>query len=169
MTYENRVILCDMNIKIFETNNFLVETLEKPHVTRTDGGHIFISPKMRLLDRTQLSPELAVEMIRLTMVVGEAMAAALTKRGIDIGRINYQDNGNWGVFKPEGPELHIHLYGRAKDAVIQKYGEALSFPQPNTGFYDSCEPLTNGDIEAIRNEIELIFKQEKYQDRNWCR
>ena len=158
-----------MNIKIFETDNFLVETLEKPHVSREEGGHIFISPKVRLLDRTRLSPELAIEMMRLTMVTGEAMVTALAKRGIDIGRINYQDNGNWGVFKSEGPELHIHLYGRAKNALVQKYGEALLFPQPSTGFYDSCEPLTNEDIEAIRNEIELAFKQEKYQDKNWCR
>lgn len=156
-----------MNVEIFQTKNFIVETLEKPHVSRTDGGHIFISPKVRLLDRTQLSPELAIEMMRLTMVVGEAMASALIKRGVDIGRINYQDNGNWGVFKPEGPELHIHLYGRAKSAVTQKYGEALRFPFPETGFYDSFEPLNEGDREEIKKEIEIILKQEKYQDQNW--
>ena len=156
-----------MNIRIYETQNFLVETLEKPHVSRTDGGHIFISPKVRLLDRTQLSPELAIEMVRLTMIAGEAMATALNRKGIDIGRINYQDNGNWGVFKPEGPELHVHLYGRAKSAVVQKYGEALSFPQPSTSYYDSCEPLSDEDIGDIRKEIELIFEREEYQDHNW--
>jgi len=43
--------------------------------------------------------------MKLTMMVGEAMATALNRRGIDIGRINYQDNGNWGVFGPEGPYL----------------------------------------------------------------
>ena len=156
-----------MKKKIYETENFLVETLEKPHISRTDGGHIFISPKVRLLDRTQLTPELAIEMMRLTMVVGEAMATALNRRGVDVGRINYQDNGNWGVFKPEGPELHVHLYGRAKSALVQKYGEATFFPLPGTGFYDSCEPLTEEDLKEIREEIELVFKKEKYLDQNW--
>ncbi|MHB8660498.1 MAG: hypothetical protein ACYC75_00950 [Minisyncoccota bacterium] len=152
---------------IFTTKNFLVETLEKPHISRTDGGHIFISPKVRVLDRTQLSPELAIELMRLTMVTGEAMAVALNRRGVDVGRINYQDNGNWGVFKPEGPDLHIHLYGRAKSAVIQKYGEALSFLMPETGFYDSFEPLSDEDVEEIRKEIEFVFIRDKYQDPDW--
>jgi diadenosine tetraphosphate (Ap4A) HIT family hydrolase len=156
-----------MNIQIYETENFLIETLEKPHVTRTDGGHIFISPKIRTLDRTLLTPELAIEMMRLTMIAGEALTTVMNRQGVDIGRINYQDNGNWGVFKPEGPELHIHLYGRAKSAKIQKWGEALSFPLPDTGFYDSCEPFTTEDIEEIRNEIDLISKREKYRDENW--
>ena len=156
-----------MNKTIFQTKNFIVETLEKPHVSRNDGGHIFISPKVRLIDRTELSPELAVELMRLTMIAGEAMSTSLTKRGVDIGRINYQDNGNWGVFKPEGPELHVHLYGRAKSATTQKYGEALYFPLPETGVYDSSEPLNDGDREEIKKEIELILKREKYQDQNW--
>jgi len=156
-----------MNKEIFQTKNFIVETLEKPHVSRNDGGHIFISPKIKLIDRTQLSPAFAIELMRLTMVAGEAMVKALNNRGVDIGRINYQDNGNWGVFKPEGPELHIHLYGRAKSAATQKYGEALYFPLPETDFYNACEPLDTGDIEEIKKEIESIFKEEKFQDQNW--
>jgi hypothetical protein len=43
--------------------------------------------------------------MKLSMVVGEAMKSALRSRGIDIGIINYQDMGNWGVFNPEGPTL----------------------------------------------------------------
>ncbi|MEO5564344.1 MAG: hypothetical protein ABIR18_12940, partial [Chitinophagaceae bacterium] len=82
---------------IYETINFIVEAPGKPLVTRTDGGHIIITPKIALVDRTQLSPSLAIELIYLTMLIGEAMTIAMNKRGIDIGRINYQDNGNWGV------------------------------------------------------------------------
>jgi diadenosine tetraphosphate (Ap4A) HIT family hydrolase len=156
-----------MDGKIFQSNNFTVVAVEKPHVSRTDGGHIKIYPNIRLVDRTQLTPELAVELIRLTMIVGEAMATALNKRGIDIGRINYQDNGNWSVLKPEGSYLHIHLYGRAKSAKIHKWGDACYFPQRDTGFYDSFEPLNDGDIEEIKNQIESIKKREKYQDQNW--
>ena len=156
-----------MNKLIYQTDNFIVESVEKPHVSRTDGGHIKISPKERLVDRTRLSPKLAIELMRFTMVVGEAMATSLNKRGVDVGRINYQDNGNWSVFKPEGPYLHIHLYGRAKSAKVHKWGDACYFPHIETGFYDSFEPLNDGDIEAIREEIESVFQREKYQDRNW--
>jgi diadenosine tetraphosphate (Ap4A) HIT family hydrolase len=120
-----------------------------------------------LADRTQLTPKLAIELMRLTMVVGEAMAGALNRRGIDVGRINYQDNGNWSVFKPEGPHLHIHLFGRAKSAKINKYGDAIFAGHRDTGFYDKFEPLNEEDILEIRKEIEKIFKEEKYQDGNW--
>jgi len=152
---------------IYETNNFLVEAPLQPLVTRTDGGHITITPRIRLSDRSQLSPKLAIELMYLTMLIGEAMTAGLIKRGIDIGRINYQDNGNWGVFKPEGPYLHYHLYGRAKSAAIQKYGEACYFPFRETGFYDLAEPLNKEDIEAIREEIMILLKEDRYQPSHW--
>lgn len=154
-------------LEIYQTENFIVEAAEKPHITRTDGGHIRIFPKEKLADRTKLAPQKAIELMRLTMVVGEAMSTALNRRGIDIGRINYQDNGNWSVFSPEGPYLHIHLYGRAKSAKIQKYGGACHFPQRSTGFYDKFESLNEEDILEIRKEIEKIFSEEKYKDKNW--
>jgi diadenosine tetraphosphate (Ap4A) HIT family hydrolase len=152
---------------IYSTENFIVEAPEKPHVTRMDGGHIKICPKIKLVDRTELSPKLAIELMRLTIATGEAMSTALNRRGIDVGRINYQDNGNWSVFSPEGPYLHIHLYGRAKSAKINKYGDACSFPQIDTGFYDEFEPLNQGDIQEIKEEIETLFKKDKYKDENW--
>ncbi|KKR09382.1 MAG: hypothetical protein UT37_C0022G0003 [Parcubacteria group bacterium GW2011_GWA2_39_18] len=154
-------------MEIYQTKNFIVEAPEFPHVTRTDGGHIKISPKIKVVDRTQLAPRLATELMRLTMVVGEAMAAALNKRGIDVGRINYHDDGNWSVFKPEGPYLHIHLYGRAKSAKIEKWGDAIFSPQRNTGFYDDFKPLNQDDVTAIKKEIESIFLREKYSNKNW--
>lgn len=103
----------------------------------------------------------------LTMLIGKAMQIGLNKRGIDVGRINYQDNGNWGVFKPEGPYLHVHLYGRAKSAKIQKYGESCSFPFRETGFYDNFNPLDSEDITTIKDEIEKLLKSEKYSLTNW--
>jgi diadenosine tetraphosphate (Ap4A) HIT family hydrolase len=148
---------------IYETVNFQVLAHDKPHVTRKDGGHIIILPNVRVKDRTFLSPPLATELMKLTMMVGEAMATALNRRGIDIGRINYQDNGNWGVSRPEGPHLHVHLYGRAKSATTQKYGEALYLPRRQTGFYDHFEPLSDGDIAEIRDEIERLSLTPKYQ------
>jgi len=157
-----------MDKEIIQTNNFIVVAVEKPHVSREDGGHIKILPKTRILDRTKLNPKLAIEFIRLTMIVGEAMSTAMNKRGVDIGRINYQDNGNWSVFKPEGPYFHMHLYGRAKSAKIHKWGDACHFPQRESGFYDDFLPLSNDDIEIIKEEVKLVLKKEKYKDKEWC-
>jgi diadenosine tetraphosphate (Ap4A) HIT family hydrolase len=156
-----------MNKEILQTDNFVVEAVEKPHVSRMDGGHIKITPKVRVIDRTELSPQLAIELMRLTMIVGKAMIAALNRRGIDVLRINYQDMGNWSVFKPEGPYLHINLYGRAKSAKTQKWGDACYLPHRETGFYDSFEPLDDGDILEIKEEINSIFNEDKYKDPVW--
>ena len=146
-------------ISILETDRFRIFTLEKPHVSRTDGGHIIIDPKVVVEDRTKLSSTDAKEMMKLTMVAGEAMKNALSSRGIEIGRINYQDNGNWTH------ELHIHLYGRAKGAVIQKYGTPLKFPP--TGKEQqllTLEPLNEGDISAIQKEIRRLMDTDKYKN-----
>ncbi len=152
-----------MKRPIYETTHFKVVAHDRPHVSREEGGHIVVIPHVRVKDRTCLSPVQAVELMKLTMMAGEAMATALNRRGVDIGRINYQDNGNWGVFEPEGPHLHLHLYGRARSAKTQKYGEALYLPQRRTGFYDRFEPLNDGDIAEIREEIERLSLTPKYQ------
>ena len=154
---------------IYKSKNFIVETVEEPHVDRDDGGHIKIYPKIKLVDRQELSPELAIELMRLTIVAGKAMAKIMNEHGVDIGRINYQDNGNWSVFKPEGPYLHIHLYGRAKSAKVQKYGQACYFPdrQEKGEYYKNFKPLNKKDIEDIKIEIEKLFKEKKYSDSKW--
>lgn len=154
---------------ILETDDFVIESVEKPHVDRDDGGHIKISPKIKVIDRQHLSPNLAVKLMRLTVLVGEAMTTVMNKRGVDIGRINYQDNGNWSVFKPEGPYLHYHLYGRAKSAKYQKYGEACYFPlrEKNPEYYERFKPLNEGDIKEMRKEIKKLLKSDKYQNQNW--
>jgi diadenosine tetraphosphate (Ap4A) HIT family hydrolase len=152
---------------IYETENFIVEAVDQPHVTRSEGGHIKIYPKVRRVDRTELSSKEAIEVMRLSMITGKAMTDVMNRRGVDIGRINYQDNGNWSVFKPEGPYFHIHLYGRAKSAKIQKWGDATYFPQRETGFYEGYESLSAGDVEEIRSEMDKIFQEPKYSDEQW--
>ncbi|MBW3018660.1 HIT domain-containing protein [Candidatus Woesearchaeota archaeon] len=144
---------------IHETDNFIVTAADKPHVDRDDGGHVVIIPKVRVRDRQHLTPEQANELMGLTIVVGKAMANVMNKHGVDVERINYQDNGNWSVFKPEGPYLHIHVYGRAKSAKIQKYGQALDLPhrEEKPEFYEKLKPLTEEDIKAIREEIEKLI------------
>ncbi|MBW2976387.1 hypothetical protein KY347_02995 [Candidatus Woesearchaeota archaeon] len=154
---------------IYESENFSVEAAEKPHVDRDDGGHIEIYPKVRCLDRQQLSPKHAIELVRLTIVVGQAMTTVMNEHGVDIGRINYQDNGNWTVFKPEGSYLHIHLYGRAKSAKTHKYGQACYFPhrEEKPEYYENFKPLNEEDVKDIKTEIEKLLKEEKFSDSEW--
>jgi diadenosine tetraphosphate (Ap4A) HIT family hydrolase len=154
---------------IYRTKNFLVESPEKPHIDRGDGGHIKISPIIRLTDRQRLSPPFAIELMRLTIVVGQAMTKVMNLHGVDIGRINYQDNGNWSVFKPDGPYLHIHLYGRAQSAKIQKYGQSCFFPhrEEHPEFYEKLKPLTEEDVKDIKSEIKKIFRENKFSDSAW--
>jgi len=152
---------------IYKTKNFIVEAVEKPHVTRKDGGHLKISPKEKINDRTELTPALAIEFIRLTMIVGKAMKIGMTNRGMPVIRVNYQDMGNWAFKKNDDPYFHLHVYGRAKNAVYQPYQEAVYLPDRKSGFYDKFEPLNADDITEIKKQIDLISKEEKYLDKNW--
>lgn len=60
-----------MQIPIYETEDFYIQAAERPFIDRAEGGHIYIIPKKPLRDRTQLSPKLAIEYTKLSMVVGE--------------------------------------------------------------------------------------------------
>lgn len=141
---------------IYESENFILESHERPEIDRTEGGHIKISPKIRMIDRTELTPKQAIELMRFTIVAGRAMVVGMKKHGVNIGRINYQDNGNWN------PHFHIHLYGRAVDATFQKYGDPII-----SGHRDEFKPLTQDDIIAIRAEIDNLFKKEEFSDSAW--
>jgi diadenosine tetraphosphate (Ap4A) HIT family hydrolase len=145
---------------VFEARHFTIVVPARPHVSRPDGGHLIINPKVTVPDRTALNREQAVELVKLTMVAGAAMQTVLPRRGVDIWRINYQDNGNWR------PELHVHLYGRAKSSTMQPYGHFLSIPLTAAAFKQQpdLEPLNAEDIAALRAEIERLLATEKYRD-----
>lgn len=155
-------IVVVMQIPVYETQHFFIQAARRPFIDRTEGGHMYIFPKVPVRDRTQLSPKLAIEYMKLSMVVGEALKSAMARRGVDVGLVNYQDMGNWGVFKPEGPTLHMQIYGRATTATIQKYGNAVQLPHRETGFYDTFEPLNDEDIREIKADIEKLLHSEKY-------
>jgi diadenosine tetraphosphate (Ap4A) HIT family hydrolase len=146
---------------IFESRHFILKTLDQPHVSRNDGGHVVINPRVTVADRTQLSREQAIELMKLTMVTGEAMKTVLTRKGVDIGRINYQDNGNWRH------ELHVHLYGRARSATLQIWGQPLAFPPTAAAFrkeMGNLEALRDDDIAELGAEISRLLETEKYRD-----
>jgi len=156
-----------MQIPIYETDDFYIQAANHPYVDRAEGGHLYVFPKVSVRDRTQLSPKLAIEYMKLTMVAGEALVSGMARRGVDIGIVNYQDMGTWKVFTPEGPSLHMHIYGRAKTATIQKYGDAVQLPHRETGFYANFLPLDADDIHEIRADIESLMHSDKYGTK-WC-
>jgi len=51
---------------IHETENFIVEVCDKPHVDRNDGGHLRVSSKKIISDRTEMPVKMANEFIKLT-------------------------------------------------------------------------------------------------------
>jgi len=141
---------------IYESKNFILESHERPEIDRLEGGHVKISPKVDIEDRTKLTPTQAIELMRFTIISGEAMKLAMKKIGVNIRRINYQDNGNWT------PHLHIHLYCRADNATMQKYGNPII-----PGHKNEYNPLNEEDIQRIKIELDNLFNLEKFSDSTW--
>ena len=141
---------------IFESKGFIVEPHPRPEVDRLDGGHIVINPKVPIEDRQQLTPDQAKELMRLTILIGEAMKRYYKTLGIELHRVNYQDNGNWR------PEQHLHLYGRAKTAKYQKAGDPII-----PGHKDEYENLTSDDVAGLQKEIATLLTEPNYSDSSW--
>lgn len=140
---------------IAQTENFTLETHEKPEISRSDGGHLVINPKTTVRDRTNLPVDQVIELALLTNLAGKAFSVGMAERGINLGRINYQDNGNWRQ------ELHVHLYGRAVDATYQLYGEPIIAPRRPEDKV-SQEALNSDDVAAIRKYILEYAQQPGY-------
>ncbi len=148
---------------IFETDNFVVEAPPKPFVSREEGGHIRMRIKDEsITDRTKLSSKVAIEYMRLSMVVGEAMEVVMNSQGIPVVKINYQDMGNWAYKQGKRPFLHYHIFGRVLGAKHQPYPESVFLPDRSTGFYEGFIPLTTDDITQLKDEMTRIMSREKY-------
>lgn len=155
-------------IVFYQTENFKACVPLKPHIPREDGGHIRIRAREKLFSsRLDLTPAEAIEVMRLTMLISEAMINGMKVRGVNIKRINYQENGNWAYLRDTQPVFHIHLYGRTENSKSQIWGESLYFPNPNDSFYNGFEPLNDEDIEEIKKQIALLEDTEKYKLENW--
>ncbi len=153
---------------VYETDNFTVEVGNLTFVSRTDGGHLRIKMKNPVADRTQLTPKQAIEYTRLSMIVGQALKVAMNNRGIPVVNVNYQDMGNWAWKKdPVEPKLHMHIFGRSKDAIKQIFPEAVQLPAMETGFYDDNEKLNDEDILELRKQIDIEVKKSKYDFIEW--
>lgn len=153
---------------IYETSHFILYSNDMPHVSRDDGGHLTIYPRQAVVHRWDLDVPRAQALMRLSMLSGEAMITALNEHGIPVERINFQDNGNWGIATPDGPKFHLHLYGRARGSRLQTHGEALRFPNRDE-FYKlpPLEPLNEEDCSAIRSRMEKLATEPRYALRGW--
>jgi len=152
----------------YETKNFVVESREKPLVPREAGGHIRIRIKDETItDRTKLEPKVAIELMRLSMIVGEAFEKAMNIRGIKVIKINYQDMGNWAWKDGIKPYLHYHIFGRVMGSKDQPFPDSVFLPDRKTGFYDNFAPVTEEDNKEIAKQIEIISAEPKYQLDVW--
>ena len=155
-------------ITIYETANFKVEVVPRPHVSREEGGHLRIKSKEKYFSsRMDFNSNEAKEAMRLSMMAGEALKRAMILRGIPIVRINYMEAGNWAAKSGKPFFFHIHVYGRAENAKIQIWPEAVQLPSRDTGFYDKFLPLDSDDIVELKKQFSMIEKEEKYRLSNW--
>lgn len=106
-----------------ETDHARVLSPPRPHISPGDGGHLVAVPKLHVRSRRELPIDALRSVELLTMVAADALEAVFGTPWF-----NYQENGNWGLGRPERQHMHIHVYGRTVDAVEQPYGEALRFP-----------------------------------------
>ena len=143
--------------KIWENEDFVVTTINVPHIDKYDGGHITIRTKVPVSSITQLSDDLLLKLFKLVGYCETALLKTMNKQGIETPFTNNMDNGNWAVFANKPKTMHIHIYGRAKNSVKQTFGQALYFPDPNSGFYDNHTPLNEQDIQSIKCLIEKNY------------
>ena len=107
-----------------ETEDARVLAPPRPHISPRDGGHLVAVPKVHVRSRRDLPAETLRSVELLTMVAADALEAVFGTPWF-----NYQENGNWGLDRPERQHMHVHVYGRMTDAIDQPYGEALRFPR----------------------------------------
>jgi diadenosine tetraphosphate (Ap4A) HIT family hydrolase len=153
---------------IFETENFIIESHEKPFVSREEGGHIRIRVKdENISDRTKLSVKQAKEFMRISMIVGEALEKGMKERGVEVIKVNYQDMGNWYCKNGTKAFFHCHVFGRVLGVANQPFPESVYLPDRSTGFYDKFVPLDEEDIEVIKKQIEITSERPEYKVENW--
>jgi excisionase family DNA binding protein len=153
---------------IYVSANFIVESHLKPFVSREEGGNLRIRCRHPdIPDRSKFSPSQAIEFMRLTIVAGLALEKVMSNHQVPIIKINYQEMGNWAFKRGEKPIMHMHIFGRAKNAKHQRWPEAVYLPDRASGFYDKFKPLKPAEIKDLRTEITRLLKLEKFKDRNW--
>jgi diadenosine tetraphosphate (Ap4A) HIT family hydrolase len=143
---------------VYEDKFFIVESPDHPLNCRDDGGHLIMSKKVGVFDRSDMTTEEAIDFMRISMMVGKSMY-----RVLDVERMNYEDLANWGLDAPGGPRMHLHFFGRAKRQIHQIRGQHIAlFPKGHPIYEGHLKPFTTEEIMKLRTEIDEISHEEKY-------
>lgn len=121
---------------------------QRPHISPGDGGHLLVVPRRHVRDRSRLTPAEVLALEYASLVAAQGLTQTL---GTDW--FNYQENGNWSV-ENTGAHMHLHVYGRARQAVAQPYGEALRFPNRSELPRWETPKLSNDQVAALRQALE---------------
>jgi diadenosine tetraphosphate (Ap4A) HIT family hydrolase len=147
------------DIVVYDDKFFQVVSPEFPLNCREDGGHLVLLKKENVRDRSEMNWQEAIDFIRISMMVGQAMYKVL---GVE--RMNYEDLGNWGVDKPQGSTMHLHFFGRGREQIHQIRGSHMKiYPEGHKIYKGHLKPLKEEEIEALKQELETIAREEKYQ------
>lgn len=139
---------------IIETKHFVICTIEKPHIDRKEGGHIVVASSVNQYTAMEDMPQdILHEFIDISSICGRYMKKMFAEEQIDVDIINYQVNGNWSALNDARDYVHMHLYGRAKQAKNQPYGSAVYLPDFETGFYDKNEGLSMIEVMYLREKL----------------
>jgi len=147
-----------LSVTVYEDKYFYVVSPEYPLNCREDGGHLIMGKKERVFDRSDLKVEEAIDFMRVSMIVGRAMYDVLK-----IERMNYEDLANWGLDDPEGPKMHLHFFGRAREQIHQVRGQHIAlFPKGHPIYGGHLKHFTKQETDRLRKRIGEISKEEKY-------
>lgn len=153
----------ETHVIIARTPSFSVKVPNLPHVPRSDGGHIFVETNHGKENRWEFSEEEAIEQAWLTQLAGEAFWLFMREDArVPIYKLNFQDNGNWAFVDGKRPVFHVHIYGRSEEEKTQEYGQALSFPWRDTGYYDGFDAMSADDVRGIAKRMEELSKTDRY-------
>lgn len=144
---------------VYEDNIFQVVRPALPLNSRGDGGHLVLTKRKPVSDRSDLTWQEAIDFMRISMAVGKAMYEVL-----NIERMNYEDLGNWGIDDSGGAKMHLHLLGRSKEQTHQIRGQHMFlYPKDHPIYQGHLESLTDDDLQSLRTKILKILREDKYQ------
>ncbi len=147
------------NNTVYEDKYFKVISPQLPLNCRDDGGHLILTKKDQVHDRSDMDWQEAIDFMRISMAVGKAMYDVL---GIE--RMNYEDLGNWGIDDPGGAKMHLHFFGRAREQTHQiRAHHMFLYPKGHKIYDGHLKPLTDGDLRGLRGKIADILKEDKYR------
>lgn len=123
---------------LWENENFTIHTPSNPHISYSEGAHLFVAPK-QAIPTAWANPELASKTFNI------ASQACAVMEDLQLAPwFNLQANGNLGLLSGGTLYFHIHIYGRNKTV---SWGKPLVLPEaPNTYHND---PMPQADRERL--------------------